>query len=143
MEGVTSTIMNPQGRISMKIVTPKVIHFSSLDRAEFTDPQLTIYRKSPQPWYVTSIHAKTTNGLDKIDFWDDVTIHHSADHNNPATLIKTTRLSVHPNEQTADTDQPITLVQPNIIVKGIGMLADMNSGDVKLLKESRGEYVPG
>lgn len=142
MEGVTAIIMDPQGKMTMKIVTPKVTHYNSLDRAEFTDPQLTIYRKSSQPWYVTSIHAKTTNGLDNIDFWDDVVIHHSADRNNPATLIKTTHLTVHPNEQTANTDDPITMIQPNIVVKGVGMLANMNSGDVKLLKESRAEYVP-
>ena len=143
MEGVVATIMNKQGNVIMKIVTPKVVHYSDLDRAQFTNPQLTIYRRSPQPWYVTSLHASTTNGLDKIDFWDNVVIHHAADHNNPATLIKTTRLLVHPIEQTAETNEPITLIQPNIVVNGVGMFADMNTGYVKLLKEARGEYVPG
>lgn len=143
MEDVVATIMNKQGKISMKIVTSKVVHYSHYDVAQFSTPHLTIYRKSPQPWYVTSLHAKSMHGLDKIDFWDDVVIHHSADRNSAATLIKTTSLIVHPIEQTAETDQPITLIQPNITVNGIGMFANMNTGYVKLLKEARGEYAPG
>lgn len=142
MEDVVATIMNKQGKMTMKIETPKVIHYGNYDVAQFTTPHLTIYRKSPQPWYVTSLHAKTMHGFDKIDFWDDVVIHHSADENSPATLIKTTSLIVHPNEQTAETDKPITLIQPNLTVDGTGMFANMNTGYVKLLKQARGEYVP-
>jgi lipopolysaccharide export system protein LptC len=143
MEDVVAIIMNKQGKINMKIVTPKIIHYSENDLAQFTTPELTIYRKSPQPWYVTSEHAKTVNGTDKIDFWENVVIHHSADSNNPATLIKTTSLVVHPTSQTAETIDPISLIQPNLIVNGIGMFADMSTGYVKLLSKARGEYVPG
>jgi len=75
-------------------------------------------------------------------FWQNVIIHHAADGNNPSTLIKTTTLSVYPNQQIAKTEDYIVLIQPSIIVKAIGMNANLNTGDIKLLSQARSEYVP-
>lgn len=140
MEVVTATIMDKQGKPSMKIETPKMVHYIENDTSHLTNPQLTIYRKSPQPWFVTSKFARAKEGMERVDFWDDVTIHHAADLASPATVIKTPKLTVHPNSQTADTKEQITLIQPNIIVRATGMLADMTSGSIQLLSETRGEY---
>lgn len=142
MEGVTALIIDKQGKLSMRIVTPKMIHFPQNDTAKFTAPKLTLYRQSPQPWFIQSNHAIAENGIDNLDFWDHVTIHHAADASNPATLIKTSRLIVHPNHKTAETDKPITLLQPNVTINGIGMRANMETGRIKLLSQARGEYVP-
>ncbi|RDI48782.1 LPS export ABC transporter periplasmic protein LptC [Aquicella lusitana] len=142
MEDVVAVIMGKQGKPKMKIVTPKMVHYSENDTTQLLAPQLTLYRKSPQPWYITSKYAKSTQGIDTVDFWEDVVIHHSADTDNPATLIKTPTLTVHPNEQTADTKDHITMIQPNTIVKAVGMHADMNTGNINLLSQARGEYVP-
>jgi lipopolysaccharide export system protein LptC len=101
-----------------------------------------LYRNSPLPWYVEAKHAKAHHGMDEINFWENVTIHHAADAQHPATLIKTESLFVKPNEQTALTKDFVTLTQPNLIVKATGLQADMNTGDIKLLSEARGEYVP-
>jgi lipopolysaccharide export system protein LptC len=142
MEDITAFIMDKQGKLSMKIVTPKMIHFTENDTTMLTTPQLTLYRKSPNPWFVTAKYAKATEGVENVHFWDNVMIQHDADQVNPATLIKTSTLMVHPNRKTAETNQFVTMIQPNLVVKAIGMQADMNSGDIKLLSQTRGEYVP-
>lgn len=143
MQDVTALILDKQGKPSMKVITPKLIHYAESDTTHFTTPQLILYRRqSSKPWYVTANQAKATQGTNNVDFWDNVTIHHAADANNPATLIKTTTLTVHPNEKTAETKDDITLTQPNVVIKATGMHADMNTGDVKLLSKARGEYVP-
>lgn len=142
MEDVVALIIDKQGKPSMKVITPRLTHYTDSDTTHLTTPQLVLYRKSPQPWYVSSQFAKATQGIENVDFWENVTIHHAADNNNPATLIKTTTLTVHPNQKTAETKDFITLIQPNIVVKATGMHADMNTGDIKLLSKARGEYVP-
>ncbi|HEX4045981.1 MAG TPA: LPS export ABC transporter periplasmic protein LptC [Gammaproteobacteria bacterium] len=142
MEGVTALIMNKSGKPNMKIVTPKLVHYMENNTSHLTTPHLTIYRDSPQPWHVTSQHAKALHGTDQVEFWENVVIRHAADTRHPATVIKTTTLTVHPNEHTAQTDEFITLTQPNLIVKATGMHANMSTGDVRLLSEARGEYVP-
>lgn len=142
MEGITAVIMNKQGKPSLKIVTPKMVHYIENDTTNLASPELTLYRKSPKPWFITSKYAKATQGIENIAFWDTVTIHHAADENNPATLIKTSTLTVHPNTQIAETNDLITLLQPNLVVNATGMYADMNTGNIKLLSAARGEYVP-
>lgn len=141
MEEVTAVIMDKQGKPRMKIVTPKMVHYADNDTTHLTAPQFLLYRKSPQPWVITAKYAKAIQGINHIDFWEEVTIYHSADKNNPSTLIKTPKLTVHPEKQIAETNDLITLIQPNIVVKATGMYADMNTGDIKLLSQTRTEYV--
>lgn len=142
MEEMNATIMNKQGKVSMKIMTPKMTHYANDDTADLINPAITVYRNSLQPWYITSKYARTMNGMEKIDFWNDVIVHHYADLHNPATLIKTPSLTFYPDKQTAETRALITLIQPNIVVKGAGMYTDMKTGYVKLLSDARGEYAP-
>lgn len=142
MENVTATIMDKYGKPKMKIVTPKMTHYAENDSTQLITPELTLYRKSPTPWYITADHATATQGADAIQFQKDVVIHHAADIDHPATLIKTPSLLVHPNDQTAETNELITMTQPNTLIKAIGMRANMNTGDIKLLSQAKGEYVP-
>lgn len=142
MENVTSVIIDKLGKPSMKIVTPRMIHYASNDTTHLVSPKLTLYRKSPKPWIITSNFADATQGVENVRFKENVVIHHPADSSNPATLIKTSFLLVHPNRQVAETSELITLIQPSLVVKATGMYADMNSGDIKLLSQARGEYVP-
>lgn len=142
MENVTSIEMDKEGKPKMQIVTPKIIHFAENDTTHILSPILTVYRQSPIPWYVTSKFAKTTHGTENVEFWDDVFISHSGDKNNPATSIKTSTLTVYPANHIAETNDAITLTQPNLTMNAIGMHADMDSGDIKLLFQARGEYVP-
>lgn len=142
MEGVTALFMDKQGKPTMRVETPRLVHFNENDATDFIDPKLTLYRKSPEPWYVTAKNARAIDGIDHVNFQDDVIIHHAADLHNPATVIKTSTLTVFPEKQIAETSDPITLVQPSTIVNATGMHADMTTGDIKLLSDARGEYVP-
>lgn len=142
MEDVNAVFMDKFGKPKLKIATPKLTHFQTNDTTNFDSPQLTIYRKSPAPWYVSSHYAKATHGIDNVDFREDVTIHHPGDQHMPATIIKAPTLIVHPNNETAETNEPIELIQPNLVVKAVGMRANMNSGAIKLLSQAKGEYVP-
>jgi lipopolysaccharide export system protein LptC len=142
MENVSALILDKQGKPRLKIVAPQMVHYFLEDTTEIAEPELTLYRKSPKPWYITAKHAKASQGIDNIDFWENVAIHHAADENNPSTMIKTASLLVHPNQNTAETNKLITLIQPNLVVNALGMQADMNTGDIKLLSQTRGEYVP-
>lgn len=142
MEDVVSVILDKQGKPKMKIVTPKMIHYPNGDTTHLDLPQLTIYRQSPAPWYITAKAANAVAGIDHVNFEQEVTIHHSADAHSPATVITTPKLTVFPNQQLAETNDDVTFKQPSTIIRGVGMRADMNTGDIKLLSQARGEYVP-
>lgn len=142
MENVVALILDKQGKPSLKIVTPKLVHYAEKDTANLDSPELTLYRKSPTPWYINADTATTTDGVENVTFRENVVIHHAADDTNPATIIKTQLLYVYPNKQIAETPAPITLIQPGLKVSATGLNADMNTGNIKLLSQARGEYVP-
>ncbi len=142
MEGVNALIMDQYGKPTMKILTPKLLYYKAADATHFISPALTLYRKSSQPWQVSANVADATSGMDHIDFRENVAIHHAADESHPATFIKTEHLRVHTITQTAETDDLITLTQPNILMNAIGMRADMTTGHIQLLSQARGEYFP-
>jgi lipopolysaccharide export system protein LptC len=142
MENVVATIMNKQGTPALKIVTPKMVHYANHDLTDIQKPAVTVYRNSPNPWYINSDFAEATQGISQIVFSSNVVIHHVADLANPTTTMQTTTLTVFPDKQQAKTNEAITITQPDTIVHAIGMLADMNNGTVKLLSQAKGEYVP-
>lgn len=142
MEGIIATVMNKDGKPTLKVETPKMVHYVENDRTELTKPHLTIFRNSPEPWYVEALHGKTVQGINEITFWDNVVIHHLADHDNPITTMKTQALTIFPNQQLAETKEAISVIQPDTRIDAIGMLANWNEGTVKLLSQAREEYVP-
>lgn len=142
MENVVATIINKQGKATLKIETAKMTHFAEQDMTEITKPHVTVYRKSPNPWYIDADTAHAAHGIAQITFKDNVVIHHLNDVTNPTTTMKTASLTIFPNKQIAQTGDPITLLQPDTTIHAIGMLADLGEGTVKLLSQAQGEYEP-
>jgi lipopolysaccharide export system protein LptC len=132
--------MDQHGEPSLKIISPKIVHYAENDTADIEQPLISIYHQSPIPWHIKSRYAKATQGISTILFWDQVVIDHPADHNTATTLIKTTRLTITPTEKRAQTDQWITLQQPGIVAQGIGMLANLRDGTIHLLSAVEGAY---
>jgi lipopolysaccharide export system protein LptC len=142
MENVQATNFNSKGQPSLKLTTPKMLHYPENNTTYITTPRLVVYRQSPEPWYVNADYAKATNGMDEILFWSHVDIHHLADIENPSMLLRTETLTIFPNEQIAQTDAPVTFTQPDTTVHAVGMLANLDVGTIKLLSQTQGEYDP-
>jgi lipopolysaccharide export system protein LptC len=89
MEEVTAMQYGANGKPTMQLITPKMVHYPEKDSTDIFAPHMTVYRKSPEPWYIESNFAKTTDGVKEILFWSNVTIHHPSDTENPATSLQT------------------------------------------------------
>ena len=142
MENILATFINKQGSPSLTIQSPKMTHYPDNDKTYILHPHVTIYRQSPQPWYITSEYAQAFNGTEHILFSNNVIIHHPADTENPNTTMETASLTIFPDKQQARTDHAVTIRQPDTIVHAIGMLANLNDGTIKLLSQAKGDYAP-
>lgn len=142
MENIISTVMDKEGHIKMKIVAPRVIHFNKDDESKLTMPHITLYRGSTMPWQITAQQANAKHGIDEIQLLGNVRIHHLADEKSPNTLIKTQHLTIFPHQQIGKTKDFITLNQPQLTVQSVGMIAHIDTGEIKLLSQVRGHYAP-
>lgn len=144
MEEVVATIIDKQGRPSLKIVSPKMTHYIENDATDIVKPLLTLYRssrqKAPKPWRLTADHARALQGVSQIRLWDNVIINHPGDAEDEKTRLLTKTLNVYPDKQLAETLDPVTISQPFTQIQAIGMNADLSTGAVKLLSQTRGEY---
>lgn len=144
MEEVVATMIDKQGKPSLKIVSPKMTHYVENDATEIVKPLLTLYRssrqKAPKPWRLTAEHARALQGMSQIHLWDKVIINHPGDAEDEQTQLLTPTLNVYPDKQLAETLDPVTISQPFTQIRAIGMNADLATGAVKLLSQTRGEY---
>jgi len=142
MQDVVATFYNKDGTPSLKLVTPKMIHYPENNMMHIVTPRVTVFRNSPQPWYIDSDYANAKNGIDEILFWSNVHIHHPSDIENPATSLHTASLTIFPTQKIASTNDPVTFIQPDTTVHAIGMQANFDLGTIKLLSQAKGEYAP-
>jgi len=146
MEEIVATIIDKQGNLSLKIVSPKMVHYLENDTTEITKPLLILYRnrnsrqKTTKPWYLSADHAKASQGISQIHLWENVIIHHPGDEQNEKTTLLAPTLTVYPEKQLAETPDPVIINQPNTKIHAVGMNANLDSGAVKLLSQTRGEY---
>ena len=75
MENVTATVINEEGKRTILIKSPKMIHYPENDTTDIQTPNITVYRDSPEPWYIQAKFAKATNGIEKILFQQEVILH--------------------------------------------------------------------
>ncbi len=143
MEHAVAIILNKTGTPSLKISSPKMIHYKKNDTTHIVNPEVIVYRNSPEPWHVNANYATATQGTEKIVFSEHVIIYHAADAAASQTTLNTDSLTILPNLQQAKTADPVTILQPSAKVYGTGMLADLKLGTIQLLSQTRSEYVSG
>ena len=141
MNDIQAIIFDKAGHPKLKIVSSKMVHFIENDQTHFSNPTVTIYHDTHQPWFVQSDYAQTIHGLDKIFFWQHVTAKHLSNQ-TPTITIQTPQLTVDTQTQLATTKAIITLAQPNLIAKSIGMIANFKNNHVQLLSQTQAFYVP-
>lgn len=130
---------NNQGIITEELSAPKVIHYAKNDTSQFNQPVLTLFGKKA-PWVVTANTGLSYQGSGKIILKDNVKI--SQQNPDGATVLTTSEATIWPKKKFASTAAPVRIVQANNSIEGQGMTVDMQTGEIHLLSNARGEYAP-
>ncbi|MCD6045408.1 MAG: lptC [Gammaproteobacteria bacterium] len=141
--GIQGVQFDELGQKQGEMDSPKLLHFARDDSSVLTTPLITLYSKDNKaPWSISSQTGKTFNGTEKVDLIDNVVIHQSPGAQNQDTTITTSLLHIFPNQQLANTDKPVTLVQSGVKITSVGMNAYLDQKHVTLLSQARGFYDP-
>lgn len=140
-ENVAITRIDKNGKLQSQLYSPKMTQYPD-NTTQFVDPHFIAYGRAEQPWKVTAKHGKAYDGVAKITLWDNVTIQQNAGPSNHPITITTSAITVYPKQQLAETDQPVTFMQPGITIYSVGIRAYLEEGRVELLSKARGQYDP-
>lgn len=136
----SATSLNKQGTPHFMITAQKMLHYPDDDSTHLEAPQITSLSADR-----SALHASARNGSisgkgDEIFLRDDVKIIRAANARQSELVFTTNYLHIIPDQDLADTDQPVILVDAHNRISAIGMQLDNKTRVIKLLAHVSSEH---
>ncbi len=129
----------PDGKLQYEMTSDKVEHVKATEVTLLTNPDLNMFRGTQFPWHVQSEKGEVNPDGTQVELIDSVRITRF-DEKNRRTLITTTRMTVFPQQQYAQTEQPVRIDGAGGVSTGKGMKAYLKESRIHLLSNVRGQY---
>jgi LPS export ABC transporter protein LptC len=96
------------------------------------------------PWNLTATNASLLNNSTEIDLDGQVLLSRTKDGNTPAINIATSAVSLFPQNQTMQGNQPVTITIPNTqnITTAVGITGNLKTKVINLLSNVSSYYEP-
>ncbi|WP_028695178.1 LPS export ABC transporter periplasmic protein LptC [Pseudomonas cremoricolorata] len=129
----------PDGKRQYEMTADKIEHVKVSEMTLVSKPDLQMYRGTTFPWHVQSERAEVNPDGTEVELIDSVRISRT-DEQNRNTLITSTRMTVFPQKQYAQTEQAVRIDGAGGTTTGKGMKAYLKDGRMDLLSNVRGQY---
>ncbi|BAP43517.1 LPS export ABC transporter periplasmic protein LptC [Pseudomonas sp. 21LCFQ02] len=129
----------PDGKVQYEMTADKVEHVKASDVTLLTRPDLNMYRGTAFPWHVQSARGEVSPGGEQVELIDNVRVART-DEKQRATIITSSRMTVFPQKQYAQTEQAVRIDAGGGVSTAVGMKAYLKDGRMDLLSKVRGQY---
>ena len=129
----------PDGKVQYEITSDKVEHLKATEVTLLTNPDMNIYRGTEFPWHVTSKRGEVNPDGTEVELIDSVRVARTDDKNRD-TVITSSRMTVFPQKQYAQTEQDVRIDGAGGVSTGKGMKAYLKESRIHLLSNVRGQY---
>ncbi|KPX03559.1 Uncharacterized protein ALO75_03635 [Pseudomonas syringae pv. coryli] len=109
------------------------------DVSLLTTPNLNMYRGGAFPWHVQSKRGEVSSGGDQVELMDSVRVERT-DEKQRTTIITSSRMTVFPQKEYAETDQDVRIDGAGGVTTAKGMKAYLKDSRMDLLSNVRGQY---
>lgn len=127
------------GKRKYELNAEKMEHLKVSDISLLTRPDLHSYRGTELPWHITSERGEVGPEGEEVELIDNVRIERTDAEGRP-TILTTSRMTVLPDKDYAETRQPVRIVAANGVTTATGMKAYLNEGRMLLLSNVRGQH---
>ncbi len=122
-----------------ELTADRVEHIKASDISLLTRPDLNLYRGTDLPWHVRSDRGEVSPEGTEVKLIDNVRVERNDEKGRP-TILTTSRMTVLPDEQYAQTEQAVRIEAANGVTTATGMKAYLNDGRMLLLSNVRGQH---
>ncbi|MES2869802.1 MAG: LPS export ABC transporter periplasmic protein LptC [Pseudomonadota bacterium] len=129
----------PDGKLQYEMTADKVEHVHVSEITLLTQPDLQMYRGTTYPWHIQSKRGEVNPDGSQVELIDSVRVART-DEKNRSTIITSTRMTVFPQKQYAQTEQAVRIDGAGGVTTGKGMKAYLKDGRMDLLSNVRGQY---
>jgi len=144
-EGINTILYDSQGNINYTLQAERQVHYND-DSTEFEKPFIRLFQDGDSRWNIVAnsgrIPAAETaadGALEKIELLGDVQVY-SLDEFGNRTLMSTEFLTLNPESEILETDQPVSVVTSTLHLTSIGMIAKLKTDEITFQSEIRGRY---
>lgn len=144
-EGINTILYDSHGNINYTLQAERQVHYND-DSTEFEKPFIRLYQDGDSRWNIVANSGRipatetTADGaLEKIELRGDVQVY-SLDEFGNRVLMSTEFLTLNPESEILETDQPVSVVTSALQLSSIGMIAKLRTDEITFLREIRGRY---
>jgi len=137
MTDFTMTIMDINGEPARVIKGEEMAHFPHDDSTEIIQPVTEFLEPGQDTWVVSSQHGHTQGDGETILLTGNVIISNKDD---PAFEMRTERLTLNTQENTAYTEAPVTIHSPQGVTDAVGLHAALDDETINLHSRVKGQY---
>lgn len=142
LENFKLTIYQPNGVPAYRLNGQHLNHFPDDDTMVLTKLRLEYLAEKDQSWVTTANAGTAYQNIEVIHLDGDVQIHHQDINPEHAYTINTDTLRIELPKKYASTDAVVKIVSKTSTITAKGMTVDLAAGEMTLLSEARGHYVP-
>ncbi|MGH8352873.1 MAG: LPS export ABC transporter periplasmic protein LptC [Pseudomonas sp.] len=127
------------GKLHYEMTADKLEHVKASDVTLLTRPNLQLYRGTPLPWHIQSARGEVAAEGKEVELIDQVRVARTDAKGRP-TILTTSRLTLFPEKEYAQTEQAVRIEAANGVTTAKGMKAYLNDGRMLLLSNVRGQH---
>lgn len=143
MENFTTQALDANGQLQYQLQAAHMAHYADDNHSDFRQPQFTAYRPDGQRWKVVAESGQALDGSQQIMLNGTVTLTRQANDSAPINLeIRTRDVKIRPADDYAETEQHTTIIRNEGTLETTGLQVHFREGQVQLLSQVRGIYVP-
>ncbi|MDH5711825.1 MAG: LPS export ABC transporter periplasmic protein LptC [Gammaproteobacteria bacterium] len=135
----TITAMNEAGEPSYTLRARRMEHYNDNQYARLDQPFIE-FRQKDQHWLISARNGEIDDDSQLITLRDDVVLQQQGKE-NPIRL-ETQHLEIDTRAQLAKSTETVSIIQKEFNLKSEGMILDNATGQLELLREVEGNYVP-
>lgn len=131
------TTYDTDGKIKAILTAKKATHFKASEKTLLESPYLITYQGPARvPWHIQSNTAIVNQPGTEALLIGNVILHQLPAPGHPPVTIKTTEMVAYLKKSYAKTTQPVTILRQGTTIHGVGMTANLQTGEYSLLSQS-------
>lgn len=137
MTEVTVLKFDDQGVLRQQLQAKRATHLPAHNQIHYDHPIITWFGHNGNHWQLSANHGANREGREVIDLWDAVRLHRDGGAGSPETTASTSALSANSDKLIIDTDKPVRIEQPNLLITGVGLHGDLQTGELRTIKNTQ------
>lgn len=142
VENFSATSLNEQGVPDFIMAATRLMHYPDDDSTTLDEPRITLLSPGQPAIHANAEHGSISSKGEDVYLRDNVKVLREASSQQGQLTLQTEYLHISPDQNLADTDRAVTIVDANNTVHATGMELNNKTRILNLLTRIRSEYVP-